>query len=124
MTLCRRARSRMSAARWSRSASTSSAANVSGLVSAARSSRRFTYLRTCRSESPKTSAARLNETGTDGSNGSSGRTEYELSLFCLRAGDMSSALLAFEQAVAINPNMDSIGKAAEDLRRQNPRTIH
>ena len=43
---------------------------------------------------------------------------------CLRAGDTSSALLAFEQAVAINPNMDSIGQAAEDLRRQNPRTIH
>ena len=43
---------------------------------------------------------------------------------CLRGGDMSSALLAFEQAVAINPNMDSIRQAAEDLRRQNPRTIH
>ncbi len=43
---------------------------------------------------------------------------------CLRARDMSSALLAFEQAVAVNPNMDSIRQAAEVLRKQNPRTIH
>jgi cytochrome c-type biogenesis protein CcmH/NrfG len=43
---------------------------------------------------------------------------------CLRANDMGSALLAFEHAVAVNPNMDSIRQAAEALRRQHPRTIH
>ena len=43
---------------------------------------------------------------------------------CLRAGDIGSALVAFEHAVAVNPNMDSIRQAAEALRRQDPRTIH
>ena len=43
---------------------------------------------------------------------------------CLRARDISSALLAFERAVAINPNMDSVGQAAELLRKENPHTIH
>lgn len=43
---------------------------------------------------------------------------------CLRAGDMDSALLAFERAVAINPTMDSIRQAAELLRKENPPTIH
>ncbi len=43
---------------------------------------------------------------------------------CLRARDISSALLAFEQAVAVNPNLDSVRQAAVVLRRQDPRTIH
>ncbi len=43
---------------------------------------------------------------------------------CLRARDIGSALLAFEQAVAVNPNMDSIRQTVEVLRRQDPRTIH
>jgi tetratricopeptide (TPR) repeat protein len=43
---------------------------------------------------------------------------------CLRAGDSDSALLAFEHAISVNPNMDSIRQAAEVLRKQNPRTIH
>jgi len=43
---------------------------------------------------------------------------------CLRAGDVGSALLAFEQAVAVNPTMDSLRQAAEELRRRDPRTIH
>ena len=43
---------------------------------------------------------------------------------CLRARDVSSALLAFEQAVAVNPNLDSVRQAAMVLRRQDPRTIH
>lgn len=43
---------------------------------------------------------------------------------CLRARDISSALLAFEQAVVVNPNLDSIRQAAVVLRRQDPRTIH
>ena len=38
--------------------------------------------------------------------------------------DVSSALLAFEQAVAVNPNLDSVRQAAVVLRRQDPRTIH
>jgi tetratricopeptide (TPR) repeat protein len=43
---------------------------------------------------------------------------------CLRARDVNSALLAFEHAVAVNPNLDSVRHAAEMLRRQYPRTIH
>lgn len=43
---------------------------------------------------------------------------------CVRAGDIGSALLAFEHAVAVNPNMESIRQAAGVLRRQDPRTIH
>ncbi len=43
---------------------------------------------------------------------------------CLRARDISSALLVFEHAVAINPNMDSVRQVAEALRRQSPRTVH
>ncbi len=43
---------------------------------------------------------------------------------CLRAREISSALLAFEHAVAVNPNMESIRQVAEVLRRQDPRTIH
>ena len=43
---------------------------------------------------------------------------------CLRAGDIGSALLAFEQAVALNPTMDSLRQAAAELRRRDPRTIH
>jgi tetratricopeptide (TPR) repeat protein len=43
---------------------------------------------------------------------------------CLRARDASSALLAFERAIAVNPNMVSIRQAAEVLRKQDTRTIH
>ncbi len=43
---------------------------------------------------------------------------------CMRARDIGSALLVFEHAVAINPNMDSVRQAAEVLRRQGQRTIH
>lgn len=43
---------------------------------------------------------------------------------CMRARDISSALLVFEHAVAINPNMDSVRRVAEVLRRQGQRTIH
>ena len=43
---------------------------------------------------------------------------------CLRARDISSALLVFEHAIAINPNMDSVRQAADVLRKQDPRTIH
>ena len=43
---------------------------------------------------------------------------------CLRAGEYGSALLAFEHAIAVNPNLNSVRQAAEVLRRQNPRTIH
>ena len=43
---------------------------------------------------------------------------------CLRARDVSSALLAFEHAVAVNPNMESIRQATEVLRKQETRTIH
>lgn len=43
---------------------------------------------------------------------------------CFRADDISSALLAFEHAVAVNPNMESVRQAAEVLRRHDPRTIH
>jgi len=43
---------------------------------------------------------------------------------CLRAGEYGSALLAFEHAIVVNPNLDSVRQAAEVLRRQNPPTIH
>lgn len=43
---------------------------------------------------------------------------------CVRARDLGSALLAFEHAIAINPNMDSVQRAAEALRNRNPRTLH
>ncbi len=43
---------------------------------------------------------------------------------CLRAHDVSSALLAFEQAVTVNPNLESIRQATVVLRKQDPRTIH
>jgi tetratricopeptide (TPR) repeat protein len=43
---------------------------------------------------------------------------------CFRAHDISSALLAFEHAVAVNPNMNSIRQAAEVLRKHDLRTIH
>ena len=43
---------------------------------------------------------------------------------CVRAGDISSALLVFEHAIAVNPNMRSIRQAVEVLRKQDVRTIH
>ena len=43
---------------------------------------------------------------------------------CLRAHDVGSALLAFERAVAVNPNLDSVRQAAAVLRKRDPRTIH
>ncbi len=43
---------------------------------------------------------------------------------CMRARDLGSALLAFERAIAVNPNMDSVRRAVEVLRKRDPRTIH
>ncbi len=42
---------------------------------------------------------------------------------CLKARDPSSALIAFEQALQINPNLDAVREATEALQ-QTPRHIH
>lgn len=42
---------------------------------------------------------------------------------CLHAGDFESALVAFEAALRINPNLDSIRTAAEAIRKQAPLTL-
>ena len=46
------------------------------------------------------------------------------SQICLRAGDETSALIGLEQTLAINPGMDQVREAAENLRKRAPRTVH
>ena len=43
---------------------------------------------------------------------------------CLRAGDYTSALLAFERVLVIDPNLPEVHKAVELLRKQAQPTIH
>ena len=43
---------------------------------------------------------------------------------CMRANDPASALLAFEHALAINPNWHAIRDAADTLRSQRRQTLH
>lgn len=43
---------------------------------------------------------------------------------CLRAGDYTSALLAFERVLVIDPNLPEVRKAVELLRKQAQPTIH
>ena len=43
---------------------------------------------------------------------------------CMRAGDVSSAVVAFERAVRLNPNFEDIRKAITYLERELPRTLH
>ena len=43
---------------------------------------------------------------------------------CLRAGDYTSALLAFERVLAIDPNLPEVRKAVDLLRKQAQPTIH
>ena len=47
-----------------------------------------------------------------------------LGQICLRAGDLTSALLAFEEALAINPHLYGVRQAVESLREKAPRTLH
>ncbi len=43
---------------------------------------------------------------------------------CLRAGDDTSALLALELALRVNPNLDAVRETAERLRGQVARVVH
>ncbi len=43
---------------------------------------------------------------------------------CMRAGDVGSAVVAFERAVRLNPNFEDIRKAIAYLERELPRTLH
>ena len=43
---------------------------------------------------------------------------------CMRAGDVDSAVVAFERAVRLNPNFEDIRKAIAYLERELPRTLH
>ena len=43
---------------------------------------------------------------------------------CLRAGEPHVAIVAFERALAINPNLDAIRTAVESLRREHPLVQH
>jgi len=43
---------------------------------------------------------------------------------CMRAGDVDSAVIAFERAVSLNPNFEDIRKAIAYLERELPRTLH
>ena len=43
---------------------------------------------------------------------------------CMRAGDVNSAVVAFERAVRLNPNFEDIRKAITYLERELPRTLH
>ena len=43
---------------------------------------------------------------------------------CLRAGDESSALLAFERLLEIDPHLDDVKRAVDALRRKVRHTIH
>jgi len=43
---------------------------------------------------------------------------------CLRAGDESSALLAFERLLTIDPHLEDVRKAVATLRRKVYHTIH
>ena len=43
---------------------------------------------------------------------------------CLRAGDESSALLAFERLLVVDPGLDDVQRAVVALRRKVRHTIH
>ena len=43
---------------------------------------------------------------------------------CIRAGDLTAALTAFEHVLSINPHLAGAHRAVEVLRRQAPRTVH
>ncbi|MYE10149.1 MAG: hypothetical protein F4X99_00495 [Gammaproteobacteria bacterium] len=43
---------------------------------------------------------------------------------CLRAGDESSALLAFERLLTIDPHLEDVRKAVATLRRKVRHTVH
>jgi hypothetical protein len=43
---------------------------------------------------------------------------------CIRAGDLTAALTAFEHVLNINPNQEGARRAVEVLRRQAPQTLH
>ena len=43
---------------------------------------------------------------------------------CIRAGDLTAALTAFEHVLSINPHQEGARRAVEVLRRQAPRTLH
>ena len=43
---------------------------------------------------------------------------------CLRAGDRDSALIAFQAAARLNPNLVDIAKVAAQLAQTLPRTMH
>ena len=43
---------------------------------------------------------------------------------CMRAGDVNSAVVAFERAVRLTPNFEDIRKASTYLERELPRTLH
>ena len=43
---------------------------------------------------------------------------------CLRAGDEASALVAFQAALALNPNLDSVRETLSAIERRLPRILH
>ncbi len=43
---------------------------------------------------------------------------------CIRAGELTAALTAFEHVLNIDPNQEGARRAVEVLRRQVPRTLH
>ena len=43
---------------------------------------------------------------------------------CMRAGNLTAALTAFEHVLSINPHQEGVRRAVEMLRRQAPRTLH
>ena len=43
---------------------------------------------------------------------------------CIRAGDLTAALTAFEHILSINPHQEGARRAVEVLRRQAPPTLH
>ena len=43
---------------------------------------------------------------------------------CLRIGEIDTALIAFESAIAINPNLHNVLDLISTLRKQVPRTLH
>ena len=43
---------------------------------------------------------------------------------CIRAGDLTAALTAFEHVLSINPHQEGARQAVEMLRRRAPRTLH
>lgn len=43
---------------------------------------------------------------------------------CLRIGETNTALIAFESAIAINPNLHNVLDLINTLRKQVPRTLH